>query len=98
MEGLFCHGCDKILAANFAYDRNNPDNNWYCFNCSSNIGHIADTIAVLAGKRKLKYIPTLKEIEDLFVPNLISKFLIQSSTVVRWCYEQCEESTEKKID
>lgn len=95
---IFCGSCGKILGASFHNDASNHRTSSYCFNCIRDICRVAETIRNITKRDCLNNIPTVIEVEDVFLPRLISDKPSPLNLIADWCYEQYEKFTETEID
>lgn len=106
---LLCVNCDRILGASFtnnADSTNSTNSTWYCRACLTDIGNVADTIAVITEQDPGQYcsptgLPNVFSMLD--VSNFFDKYLISPKPtdplkVLHWCDEQREELTKKKTN
>lgn len=100
-EGVYCNGCKTLLAVCYTGGVNNFNNIWYCFSCASNIGLVADTIAVISGNpgycAGLPNVPSEQDICKLYSAEADASRRNLSATTKSWCRDKRQESTEEKI-
>ncbi len=101
---LFCFECGRILGATF---KDVPDiifNEWHCSGCLTDIGRIADIIALTTKQDPGNYVipsglPNVfseSNVFQLFNKHAIGPKPIDPTKVISWCYEQREKFTEEK--
>lgn len=103
---LLCAGCDRILGASFTLSSDNTNSTWHCRACLTDIGSMADTIAVITEQDPGHYsIPTglpnvfsMMDVSNLFDAYSIGSKPVDPLKVSHWCYEQREEFAKKKTN
>lgn len=104
---LLCAECGRILGASFNKDFAGAVNcDWLCRNCLTDIGSIADTIAVITEQDPGHYneptglpnIFSMMDASQFFDKHLLSKCGGNPITVLQWCHEQREKLTKKKAN
>ncbi len=88
---LLCAECGKILGASFQQISKRDDNIWFCYICLTDIGRVADTL-------EATNVFSARNVDDLFLPKLISEKPTSPLTVLMWCDEQREIIAEEKAD
>ena len=96
---LLCSECGRILGASFTTGRNIVTSAWLCCRCLTDIGRIADTLAVITEQNPGNYflpiglpnVFSMQDVDNLFGKHFIGPKAIDPLKVIGWCYDECQE-------
>lgn len=102
---LLCSECGRILGASFKTNQNIATCAWLCCTCLTDIGRVADTIAIIAEQDSgVYFLPSglpnvfsLQDVDNLFGTYLISEKPSDPLNLLSWCDEYREKFAKEKI-